>query len=170
MDYRNIRPGPDGVCGVLEKDGGGPADGAEVAPGHPRVGRPPHQPTEEQRRHVENMAALWLNQEDIAAVLGIGVTTLRKHYPEELRRGTARGNLRLTERFRDKLEAGDTASIIWATKCRLGWSEKLQHQHSGPAGAPISVYHTMSAHYERGRPRKEDRRAEGSAGGHRVSA
>jgi hypothetical protein len=130
---------------VPKKDGGpeaAPETAPEAGPERRPVGRPPHRPTEERRRHVEGMASRWLNQQDIAAILGICETTLRKHYAEELRRGTARGNLRLTERFRDKLDAGDTASIIWATKSRLGWSERIR-QDVSVAGGPIDAYLRM---------------------------
>ncbi|MBD0276116.1 MAG: hypothetical protein ICV73_29850, partial [Acetobacteraceae bacterium] len=52
-------------------------------------GRPPHEPTEATRRQVEGMAGYGLTQPQIAKVLRIGETTLRKYYGEELERGEA---------------------------------------------------------------------------------
>lgn len=52
-----------------------------------RMGRPPYQPNEHDRERVLNMVVVGIDQERIAAVLGIALMTLRKYFPAELERG-----------------------------------------------------------------------------------
>jgi len=59
--------------------------GDPVPEGLGRRGRPPHLPTEENRRKVILLMALDKNEEQIAAALSITPPTLRKHYFRELR-------------------------------------------------------------------------------------
>lgn len=59
--------------------------GDPVPEGMGRRGRPPHLPTEENRRKVILLMALDKNEEQIAAALSITPPTLRKHYFRELR-------------------------------------------------------------------------------------
>src|SRR5215213_6560020 len=63
--------------------------GGEPEPPRGPGGRPPHRPTEERRRQVEGMAGNGLTNQQIARVMRIGETTLKRHYPEELARGSA---------------------------------------------------------------------------------
>lgn len=59
--------------------------GDAIPEGHGRKGRPPHNPTLENRRKVILLAAFDKNEEQIAAALSITPPTLRKHYFRELR-------------------------------------------------------------------------------------
>lgn len=59
--------------------------GDPIPEGHGRRGRPPHMPTDENRRKVMLLAAFDKNEEQIAAALSITPPTLRKHYFRELR-------------------------------------------------------------------------------------
>lgn len=127
---------------MLKKGNGGRGEAGaaeEEAEAPARVGRPPHEPTYRQREQVEGLAALWVPQRAIAAFLGISENTLRKHYPDELDRGAALGDIALGNCFRAKLEAGDTAAVIYATKIRFGWSERMKLEHSGPNGGPLQA-------------------------------
>ncbi len=129
---------------MLKKGNGGRGEAGaaeEEAEAPARVGRPPHEPTYRQREQVEGLAALWVPQRAIAAFLGISENTLRKHYPDELDRGAALGDIALGNCFRAKLEAGDTAAVIYATKIRFGWSERMKLEHSGPNGGPLQAEH-----------------------------
>lgn len=59
--------------------------GDPIPEGHGRRGRPPHIPTDENRRKVMVLMAFDKNEEQIAAALSITPPTLRKHYFRELR-------------------------------------------------------------------------------------
>ncbi|SNS53458.1 hypothetical protein SAMN06295912_108129 [Sphingomonas laterariae] len=59
--------------------------GDPIPEGHGRRGRPPHIPTDENRRKVLLLMAFDKNEEQIAAALSITPPTLRKHYFRELR-------------------------------------------------------------------------------------
>jgi hypothetical protein len=57
------------------------------------VPRPSFKATGEQRRKVKSLAALGLRQEQITTTIGLrSPKTLRKHFREELTRGTAEAN------------------------------------------------------------------------------
>jgi hypothetical protein len=132
---------------VLKKGNGGrgEAGAAEMEAEAPaRVGRPPHEPTDRQREQVQGLAALWVPQRAIASFLGISENTLRRHYPDELEHGAALGDIALGTCFRAKLEAGDTAAVIYATKIRFGWSERMKLEHSGPNGGPLQAEHYLA--------------------------
>lgn len=59
--------------------------GDRIPEGLGRRGRPPHMPTDENRRKVMVLAAFDKNEQQIAAALSITPPTLRKHYFRELR-------------------------------------------------------------------------------------
>ena len=129
--------------------------GGEPEPARGPGGRPPHEPTEERRRQVEGMAGNGLTNEQIARVMRIGETTLKKHYPEELARGgamaTALVGQSLYRMATDWMQppgegeprkgpdkAAVAAAIFWM-KARAGWSEKVKLEHSGDAANPLAV-------------------------------
>lgn len=51
------------------------------------MGRPPHEPTDENRLMVYKMALAALTQEQMARVLQVSVETLIKYYSDEVERG-----------------------------------------------------------------------------------
>lgn len=59
--------------------------GDPIPEGFGKRGRPPHVPTDENRRKVMLLAAFDKNEAQIAAALGISEPTLKKHYFRELR-------------------------------------------------------------------------------------
>ncbi|MFZ3483900.1 hypothetical protein [Sphingomonas sp. 3-13AW] len=59
--------------------------GDPIPEGFGKRGRPPHAPTDENRRKVILLAAFDKNEAQIAAALGISEPTLKKHYFRELR-------------------------------------------------------------------------------------
>jgi len=83
------------------------------------------------------MIAGGIPQEDVALVIGIDSKTLRKHYREELDTAAAKANAMVAKTLYQKAVAGDTTSLIWWTKGRMGWSEK--REHSGANGGPVQV-------------------------------
>jgi len=89
-------------------------------------GRPPHAPTEKDRKTVEAMASYGVPQDEIALVLGVSLPTLRRHYGAVLRVAAIKANAKMAESlFAQALSNGPgalVAKIFWL-KCRAGWTE-----------------------------------------------
>ena len=115
---------------------------AQDAAKRPR-GRPPHEPTDEQRRQVEVMARRFMPQEAIAAVIGISDDTLRRHYDAELRRGDGLGCLKLATKYEGLVDSGNVVAIVHAAKVKLKMSEKVRVEHSGEIRGGLDVYLRM---------------------------
>ena len=89
-------------------------------------GRPPHVPTEKDRKTVEAMASYGVPQDEIAEVLDVSAATLRRHYGDVLRVAAIKANAKMAESlFAQALSKGPGslgAKIFWL-KCRAGWTE-----------------------------------------------
>lgn len=89
--------------------------------------KPPHEPSDKDRKTVESMASYGIRHEDIATVIGIDDKTLRKHYRRELETAAAEANARVAESlFKQatrKTDPSVPAMIFWL-KVRAGWTEK----------------------------------------------
>src|SRR5690348_15257559 len=96
--------------------------------------RPSFTPTEKQRSTVEIMAGSGRRQEDIAAKLGIAPKTLRKHFPEELRRGAIEAHLPIRKTLHRMATSGRN---IQATKYGDQAWERMCARRSGPDGQPM---------------------------------
>ena len=93
-----------------------------------------HKPDKTTRDTVTLHATVGTPQEDIARVLGIDAKTLRKYYRKELDLSAIEANATIGGTLFNKAKAGDTTSMIWWTKTRMGWSEKKQLEHTSPDG------------------------------------
>jgi hypothetical protein len=106
------------------------------------MGRRAHQPNASQRTQVETMAGLGISEDDVALMLDIDPKTLRKHYRRELDVGHVKANAKISSNlFRMASGSGREAAacaIFWC-KTRLGWRERLDHQHAGNSGEAIQV-------------------------------
>ena len=60
-------------------------------------GRPPHVPTEKDRKMVEAMASYGVPQDEIALVLGVSTVTLRRRYGDVLRVAAIKANAKMAE-------------------------------------------------------------------------
>ena len=104
-----------------------------------RLGRKSHQPTPIHRSMVNAMVAGGITFSDIAIALGVGKTTLKKHYKNELKTGMILANARVIGALY-KHATGDGPNAVAAAKfwlaARLGWSER--HELSGPEGTPLN--------------------------------
>jgi hypothetical protein len=86
--------------------------------------------TPEVLAEIEELAALGFNQVQIADYLGMSEDTFSnwKHkYPELLRSykgGKANRHKHVTRTFQQKIDEGDTSSLIFYLKTQMGWSEK----------------------------------------------
>lgn len=103
-------------------------------------GRPPFEPTDEQRRIVNVMAAGGFQQLAIAQALGISDNTLRKYFAEELEAGGSKAHAMVVGNLYRQATKDDPratpAAIFWA-KTRLGWKDTNAVELSGPDGGPI---------------------------------
>jgi hypothetical protein len=82
-------------------------------PANPRTGRQPYEPTAQERQWVTVAAAGAMPMGDIAAKLGISVTTLRKACRKELNTGLATCEVQVHANLL-RIAAGDSKSAAWA--------------------------------------------------------
>ena len=99
-------------------------------------GRPPFEPTEEQRRMVKGMAALGIPRRDIGYVLGVSEDTVEKYFLEELNVGPAEANARIGQFLYRQAQTNLTAAIFWA-KTRMGWREVNRTELTGADGESL---------------------------------
>jgi len=92
----------------------------------PNSGRPRFEPTDEERKQVEAMAGYGVGESHIAALIrgGIGLSTLRERFKEDLERGRAKAHAGIGKTLYQKAMAGDVASLIWWTKTQMRWAEQ----------------------------------------------
>jgi len=83
------------------------------------VGRPAHQPTDQNRLQVKTLAAVGIRHEDIAVKLGISADTLTKYYRQA--------------------KNGNTTAMIFWLKTRAGWKETQVNEHTGADGQPLKI-------------------------------
>jgi hypothetical protein len=100
-------------------------------------GRPAHKPTAATRRKVEELAGYGLSQDNVASIMDMHDTTLRKHYADELKRGRAKSNAGVGRTLYQKAMGGDTTAMIWWTKVQMRWSgpkdgERMDQEEAGP--------------------------------------
>jgi len=110
------------------------------------VGRPRFQPTAEERKIVEMMAALGTPLDDMARNVrkgGIDVKTLRKHFDEEISTGATRANIKVGGAMYNKALGGDVQAQKYFLSCRAGWTEKNAIEVSG--GVTIELVDFTSA-------------------------
>ena len=88
------------------------------------VGAPPHKPTPETRAIVEKNSGFGLPKRMIATLIGVNEKTMEKYYEKELREGEAKANGLVAGTLFKKCMEGDTASILFWHKCRMGFREK----------------------------------------------
>jgi hypothetical protein len=82
--------------------------------------------TDEVREQVRTLAARGVRQEDIAGAIGCrDAKTLRKHFRDELDRGTGEANAKVAGALYEKAVGGDTIAQIFWMKTRAGWREKV---------------------------------------------
>ena len=104
-------------------------------------GKPPFEPTDEQRKEVYQMSSVGTPQEQIAQCInkGIDVKTLRKYFREELDTASTIANAAVGGMLYDKAMNGDTTAMIWWTKARNRWSERTETELSGELDQKINV-------------------------------
>jgi hypothetical protein len=101
------------------------------------------EPSPEERAQVEHLTAIGCTQDQVAALLGKSVDSLQRHCRAELDFGALKVNARVAARLYERAMEGDTASLIFWAKTRLGWRETQAHEHSGPGGVPMRHQHIL---------------------------
>ncbi len=86
-------------------------------------GPKPWEPTAAERRAVEHYVAIGYTQDQIASLLGCCEQTLRTKFPDELKNGGLKVNAQIGGKLFQKAMGGDTASLIFWAKTRMGWKE-----------------------------------------------
>lgn len=106
------------------------------------IGRPPHEPTPRSRAEAESMASHGVSHRAIAAIIGVSINTLRKHYMAELILGDAKVQVLLGQtsvrlalggpaeyhpdgKLKRAEVAPDKTLLIFLLKTRNGLSETL---------------------------------------------
>jgi hypothetical protein len=78
---------------------------------------------DEIRERVRSLASVGVRQDDIAGSIGCDSKTLRKHFRDELDRGTAEANAEITGYLFATAKAGNVIAQIFWLKTRAHWRE-----------------------------------------------
>ena len=103
------------------------------------MARPSWEPTEEERRLVEHYVSIGYTQEQIASLMKRSVDSLDRHCRDELDNGALRVNAKIGGKLFQKAMAGDTTSLIFWAKTRMGWKETNTQELTGKDGGAIEV-------------------------------
>ena len=80
----------------------------------PQMGRPAWQPSDDDRRRIEALAAYGAPQHEIAALYGVSVDTLARRCRAELTTGKTKAIAKVAEALYAKATKGDTrAAMFW---------------------------------------------------------
>ena len=93
----------------------------------PGSGRKPFVPSDKDRELVEKLATWAVPEQHIASLVGddgVDLSTLRKHFVEEIAKGRAKASMGIGSTLYQKAMAGDVASLIWWTKTQMRWAEQ----------------------------------------------
>lgn len=86
-------------------------------------GRPAWEPTDEQRKMAEQLAAVGITHQQIAAVLGISHDTLTRKLGPELEIARAKANANVAKSLYQSAMDGVVPSMIFWLKARAGWRD-----------------------------------------------
>lgn len=83
------------------------------------------------------MVGFGINQDMIAAIIGISDETLRKYYRAHLDTGKAKCVEKVAGSLFDTAMGGDVQAQKFYLSAQAGWSDKQQVQHANPDGSPV---------------------------------
>ncbi len=108
------------------------------------TGRPPFQPTDDQRKLVEQLAAFGIPMDKMVQMINgtngkpITVKTLRKHFETELETGELKANTKIAQCLYKQATGGNVTAIIFWLKTRARWKESPQQlELTGKDGGPV---------------------------------
>lgn len=104
-----------------------------------RIGRPPYEPTELDKKRVRIMAAAGIGSRKMAEALGVGVNTLYKHYKKDIQTAAVDLNSQVVANLFNQTKDSAAAAIFWC-KTRLGWREHNQ-ESEGDSGSTVINLH-----------------------------
>jgi hypothetical protein len=87
------------------------------------MARPPHKPTEANRKQVDAMIGYGIPEFDVARVLGITVATMFKYYRNEIETAAIRANAAVAQSLWRMATNGNVAAAIFWAKTRMRWTE-----------------------------------------------
>jgi hypothetical protein len=104
------------------------------------MSRPKFIPTDLHRTTVRSLAAYGIKHEEIARMIGLrSAKTLRRHFREELTRGSIEATAQVSQTlYQMATSGGEPACTIFWMKTRAGWREK-ESSESGPSAVPDFV-------------------------------
>ena len=88
------------------------------------------EPTEDQRSTVRALSGFGVPQDGIAIHLGVDPKTLRKHFRDELDRGSVEATAKVAQSLFNMATVGNNvaAAIFWM-KARAGWRETIRTEN-----------------------------------------
>lgn len=105
-----------------------------------QTGRPPHVPTDENRRIVREWAEEGVQKQIIAARIGLGSTsTLNKYYREDFDMGRAEYFHFIASQGRQLVKDLNPSMIIFMHKAALGYQETQKIEHQGAIGLSVQA-------------------------------
>lgn len=113
-----------------------------------KTGRKAYTPTEKEAKQVRMLSGMGTRCADIARVLGISESTLRKYYADDLEIGYIQTNAKVAEslyRQATNEEKPNVAATIFWLKTRAGWKEdaaegKKEERQKAAEGAATGVF------------------------------
>ncbi len=112
-----------------------PDDRRGGTPGIP--GQPAYTPSHDEREKVRDYARV-CNEDQIAILLGISVSTLQRHFKAELEQARAQTSALIGSKLIAQALSGDKTAMIFYLKTRGGWAQK--HEIAGKDGGPIRTF------------------------------
>ena len=94
-----------------------------------------HEPTDDSRQMVAELAALGFPQAVIGKRLGISARTLMRHYGDEVREGFDRLHAELAQTAVGMARSGDRTMLIFVLKTKFRWSEQRPEDPGAGADA-----------------------------------
>ena len=89
------------------------------------------EPTDDQRRTVKALSGYGVPQEGIAIHIGIDAKTLRKHFRDQLDRGSVEATAKVAQTlFHLATVEKNVASVIFWMKARAGWRETVRQENT----------------------------------------
>jgi hypothetical protein len=84
-----------------------------------------HRPSTRLRREVECFASYGIPEDNIARVIGINRSTLRKYYKDEVELGRDKANAQVAGFLFAAAKKGNVQAMIFWLKCRARWTAPI---------------------------------------------
>lgn len=90
-----------------------------------------------ERHQIKIALAAGLSVEQVAAIVGVTDTTLRKRCPDLIETGAIEVNAKVAQKLFQQIMRGNAIAAMFWCKSRLGWRETHRTEHTGADGGPI---------------------------------